>query len=387
MGHISDRTKFGMGRRRPYFLISSVLVGTAFYLLWSPPAGLTDWGLFAYLTATYLFAFTCWTMFSIPHNALGAELTMDYHERTVLTGVREAVGMVGVLVGSMAPVIFAQIFGGERKGYSYLSIFTGAMTTLFIVLCFFNTKENPEFRKRHSASMKEGLKVLISNRPFRMLVVALLIIYIGQSFIPLMTPYVAFYVVKTPWVIPCVVGVYSLGAAFSIFFWTRLSRRIGKKETLSYGLMLACGVFAVCVYFHEGVWLDWIFLAVWAGIGVGSFMALAPSMIADTVDLDELETGMRREGAYFGIWSVIEKAGIGITAFIALQTLDVVGYVPNEEQTVVVFWTIKGLFCFVPAICFASAFFLLRRYPITKQEHDRIRAEIEAKKASEIESI
>jgi GPH family glycoside/pentoside/hexuronide:cation symporter len=176
--------------------------------------------------------------------------------------------------------------------------------------------------------------------------------------------------------------VYCLGAAFSIFFWTRLSRRIGKKKTLSYGLMLGSCVFAVCVYFHEGVWLDWIFLAILAGIAMGSLMALAPSMIADTIDVDELETGMRREGAYFGIWSVIDKAGIGITAFIALQALDLVGYAPNEEQTVLVFWTIKGIFCFVPATCFASAFFLLRKYPITKQEHDRIRAEIEAKKAS-----
>lgn len=379
MGHISDATKFRMGRRRPYFLISAIPIAIAFYLLWSPPDALKDWGLFVYLTATYLLAFTCWTMFQIPHSALGAELTMDYHKRTVLTGAREGLGMVGLLVGSMAPVIFAQVFGGKQKGYSYLAIFTGAITAFLILLCFFNTKENPEFQKRNPASIKEGMKALSRNRPYRLLVITFLIAFIGQSFIPFMTPYLAKYVVMTPWVVPCIVGVYALGLAFSMFLWTRLSRRIGKKEALSLGFVFTSGVFAVCVYFHEGVWLDWIILATMAGAGVGSFAALAPSMIADTVDLDELETGKRMEGVYFGIWSIIEKAGFGITAFIALQALDLVGYVPNQEQTVQVFWTIKGLFCFVPAICFATAYILLRNYPITQEEHERIRTEIEAR--------
>lgn len=386
MGHLSDKTKLGMGRRRPYFLISAVPVGIAFYLLWSPPEALKDWGLFLYLTATYLFAFTCWTIFSIPHNALGAELTMDYHERTVLAGAREGLGMVGLLAGSIAPVVFAQAFGGERTGYSYLSVFTGVMTGLFILLCFFNTKENPEFRRRRTGSLKEGLKVLVENRPFCLLVAAFLMAFVGEAMIPLMTPYMAFYVIEEGWVIPCIVGVYALGAAFSIPFWTRLSRRKGKKETLSYGFILVVAVFVGGSYISEGDWLHWVFYATLAGVGVGDFMAIAPSMIADTVDLDELETGMRREGTYFGVWSVIQKAGVGITAFAALQALDLMGYVPNEEQTYPVYWTIKGLFCFGTASFFACAYLILRKYPVTREEHDHVRAEIEARNASSNEA-
>jgi len=386
MGHISDATKFRMGRRRPYFLISAIPIGIAFYLLWSPPDALKDWGLFLWLTATYLFAFTCWTMFSIPHSALGAELTMDHHERTILTGAKGVFGMAGVLIGSMAPVIFAAIYGGKREGYSYLAIFTGVMATLFILICFFNTRENPDFQKRHPVAMKEGLKAFVRNRPFRLLVLTLLLAYIGHAFIPFMTPYMADYVVQAPWVIPYIIITYALGGVVSSFFWIWLSRRIGKKGTISSGFILSSVVYAICLYYHEGVWLDWIFMATFAGAGQGCTFAIASSMIADSVDLDELETGRRREGAYFGIMSVIEKGGVGIAIFIALQTLDLAGYVPNEEQTVRVYWTIKCLFCFVPATCFAVAFFLLRKYPITKQEHERIRAEIEAKKASSDES-
>jgi Na+/melibiose symporter-like transporter len=65
MGYISDGTKSRMGRRRPYFLLSAIPVGIAFYYLWSPPGTLNDWGLFVYLTATYLIMYTFWTIFSL----------------------------------------------------------------------------------------------------------------------------------------------------------------------------------------------------------------------------------------------------------------------------------------------------------------------------------
>ena len=121
MGYVSDRTKSKMGRRRPYFLVSAIPVAIAYYLLWSPPEALQDRNLFIYLTATYLLTFTFWTIFSIPHNSLGAEMTMDYHERTTLTGVREALGVFGTLIGTLAPPILAGIYSSERSGYSVMA--------------------------------------------------------------------------------------------------------------------------------------------------------------------------------------------------------------------------------------------------------------------------
>ena len=103
-------------------------------------------------------------------------------------------------------------------------------------------------------------------------------------------------------------------------------------------------------------------------------------MMADVIDLDELETGRRREGAYFGIWFFVEKGALGITAIIGMITLSKMGYVPNQEQIPQVWWAMKFLYSILPAICFALCYFLLRGYPIDQKEHERIRAEIEAKK-------
>jgi GPH family glycoside/pentoside/hexuronide:cation symporter len=103
-------------------------------------------------------------------------------------------------------------------------------------------------------------------------------------------------------------------------------------------------------------------------------------MMADVIDLDELETGRRREGAYFGIWSFIDKSAVGVAVFLGMNALQLTGYQPNVAQPERVIWTIKVLYFILPAVCFAAGCYLLRRYPISQEEHGRIRAAIEAKR-------
>jgi GPH family glycoside/pentoside/hexuronide:cation symporter len=379
MGHVSDATRSRMGRRRPYFLISAIPVAIAYFYLWSPPDGLEDWGLFLHLTAAYLATYTFWTIFSIPHYALGAELTMDYHERTLLTGVREGLGFIGILVGTLAPPLFASLFGSETRGFSYLAGTTGGLTALFVFICFFTVKENPKSQTQTRIALGEGLKALYRNQPFRTLVIAFVVALVGNAFVPILILYIADYLVGAPRAAPYVIFTYILSAAVSILFWTRLSRRIGKKETWSRALILGSVVFALGTYIHEGTVVAWILMAVFAGFAYGCTIALAPSMMADVIDLDELRTGRRREGAYFGIWSFIDKSALGVAVFVGMQALDLAGYVPNQEQVPRVIWTLKTLYFILPACCFAASCYLLRYYPITQREHQRIRAEIEAK--------
>ncbi len=380
MGYVSDATKSRLGRRRPYFLVSAIPVAIAYFYLWSPPDGLKDWALFVHLTLAYLATYTFWTVFSIPHNSLGAELTMDYHERTRLTGVREALGLLGTLLGTVAPALFASRFGGEARGFSYMAATVGGLTAVFILICYFSVSENLAFQKQTRIAIGEGLKTLYRNRPFRTLVVAFVVALVGNAFVPLLFLYVAEYLVGLPKAAPYVIMTYILMAALSIVFWTRLSRRIGKKETWTRALILSSVTFALGTYLHEGTYVVWFLMAVFAGFGYGCTMALAPSMMADVIDMDELETGRRREGAHFGVWSFIDKSALGLAVFVGMYALQLMGYVPNQEQTPGVIWTLRILYCVVPAICFATSAYLLRYYPITFKEHGRIRRLIEEQK-------
>ncbi|MCP4690242.1 MAG: MFS transporter [Desulfobacterales bacterium] len=381
MGYFSDRTQSKLGRRRPYLLMAAIPIGIGYYFLWAPPQGLGGQGLFIYVTAVYLVTFTFWTMFSIPHTSLGAELTMDYHERTVLTGVREALGALGTLLGTAAPAIVGIFILNKQTVYSSVAAVVGCLTVVFILICFFNVKENPKFQKKHPLPFKESLAVMAGNRPFRVLVLLVMMCYVGYAFVPILTLYVGDYVVKVPKVASLVIITYLLFTVISIAFWAKLSKRIGKKKTLARGLLLSSVAFALTTYYHEGTWLAWIILAAATGTGYGCLLAIAPSMMADVVDLDELNTGKRREGAYFGVWHFIDKAAVGLTTFTGLQVLDMLGYVPNQEQSLSVIWGMKVLYCILPAICIGAGFIVLRYFPIDEQEHQRIRDEIEARNA------
>ena len=379
VGYLSDRTRSRLGRRRPFFLVSALPIAFLYFLLWSPRGVLAEQHPIVYVTILYLLCFTFWTLFTIPHSALAAELTMDHHERTVLTGAREAFGVVGSLVGLTVLPVAASAFNETRMGYSIAAAGIGALAMVLMFICFLNVRENPDFRQRGTVALREGIRVMIQNRPFRILTLCFAVCLGGMSFLPVLTLYVAEYMVKTPRVGPLIPIVFLLGASLSIIGWTRLSKRYGKKETVSATMIVMAVVYALSLYYHEGTWRIWIILAALAGTGYGCLVSIMPSMAADVVDLDELHTGKRREGAYFGIWHLIDKTAQGFALFLGLKLLGVLGYIPNQDQPLRVILGLKFLYSLLPAICCVAFYFLMRRYSIDEKEHARIRAEIEEK--------
>ena len=102
------------------------------------------------------------------------------------------------------------------------------------------------------------------------------------------------------------------------------------------------------------------------------------SMQADVIDHDELSTGKRREGAYFGLWSLVTKSAAAVTLFVALQILGAVGYVPNVEQTPEVMLAMRLLYSLFPGACYLVALLMFQRYPITQEVHEDIRSRLAA---------
>jgi GPH family glycoside/pentoside/hexuronide:cation symporter len=100
---------------------------------------------------------------------------------------------------------------------------------------------------------------------------------------------------------------------------------------------------------------------------------------ADVIDSDELETGRRREGAFVGVWSFVDKAAVGLAVFLGLQGLDAIGYEPNVEQNSDVIGGMKFLYCLLPAIFHLIALVILQRFPITPEVYAEIRARLDGR--------
>src|SRR5690606_6830085 len=99
-GSMSDSWRSRLGRRHPFMYATAIPLGVGFYLLFNPPVT-GDWPLFGWLLAMTVFCRGAMTLYHVPHSALGAELSQDYHERTVLVAIRHffgAVAFIGVFV-------------------------------------------------------------------------------------------------------------------------------------------------------------------------------------------------------------------------------------------------------------------------------------------------
>src|SRR5208337_515769 len=141
MGWISDHTHTRLGRRRPYMLIGAPLCGVAFFCLLNPPRSLTGGRAAIWFGATFILYFIFHTVYVLPHYALGAELTQNYHERSSLFAWRESFTILGTIVAAAAPGVMMQAFHmTERQVFFRLGIFFGVMLSVLYGLLVLNIK-------------------------------------------------------------------------------------------------------------------------------------------------------------------------------------------------------------------------------------------------------
>ena len=95
IGYASDHTRSKFGRSHPYMYAALLPVPLSFYLLWNPPSFSEDINLFIYLLVMTIFVRTSTTLFEIPNQSLGPEITRGYDERTKLMSIRYFFGWMG----------------------------------------------------------------------------------------------------------------------------------------------------------------------------------------------------------------------------------------------------------------------------------------------------
>ncbi len=381
MGHISDRTRTRWGRRRPYFLLSALPIWLLFYLIWSPSQSLSSNGLFVHLLICYLLLYTFWTMFNIPYYSLGMEITPEYHERSRLFGGRQAFGVTGIIIGTLVPVLFTRVAGSKLLGYSWMGAIVGGICAVLILITFFCVKERPESITSPAFPFIKGLGVTFRNRAFVVLLLVYLATLIGGSFIAPLAMYMAKYVIKVEWATQPAILTYMVVSLVSIPGWLYFAKKYGKVKTWTAAMLLATIGYALTYAVDEGMWWLWILCTLPVGATFGCTMMLGPSIQADVIDSDELETGTRREGAFIGVWSFVDKAAVGLAVFVGLQVLELIGYVPNVEQTETVKIGIKVLISFLPAsLSIVAAIIFKMFFPITPEVHAEIRSKLDARK-------
>ncbi|XDD43275.1 MFS transporter [Leptospira sp. WS60.C2] len=336
MGRISDHTHTRFGRRRPYILIGGVLLSISVLLLFSPPQISSQLGKFSYLLSVYLLVNTAMTIISVPHIALGGELSFERNERTSVFGWRLFFSNIGMLIGMIVPAAILQSLGDETMKENIITSRTvaGEIVSIVIlassVITFWVTKGKDNIRTDREKQLPffASFGSVLKNRMFLILLFAFVIATIGRTFNSAIALYYYEYRLglKESQVVINILLPFFLVLMLSIGFWVWISKRIGKKIPAFSGIF-GLGLLTVIVYplFPYGELRPPLIAAFFGGIFAGSILIM-DSILTDVVDYDEYKTGEKREGLYFGIWKMGVKFsqafGIAITGFL----LDIIGF-------------------------------------------------------------
>jgi Na+/melibiose symporter-like transporter len=376
VGYWSDRTRSRLGRRRSWLLGAGGPLGIAFAAVWSPPH-LAGHALELWMGLAMFLYYTSHSAAYVPHLALGAELTLAYHERSRLATGRGVFELFGMLLAASA---IAYLGGVEvpRAAGRQLAIAFGLTTLVLFALHVGFTREREAFQGRGALSPIAAGRDVLGNPHARILLLVFFFEMLSLSFLGVLFPFLAQYVGSR--LNPGVgMGVVMCVALLSVPVWLRLSRRFGKRTPWLIGIG-GKGIGFGLLYFigSEPGPLSLLPLAL-IGSGQACTAILPTSIKADVIDHDELETGERKEGAYFAAWNLASALASALAIGTSGFLLQWAGYQPNAaEQAQQAVEAIGVLLSALPFGLHALALVLLLRFQLGPREHERIRREIEA---------
>ena len=323
-----------------------------------------------WLLAAFFLYYTFDTVTSMPYYAMTPELTRDYDERTSLTTFRMIGGTVGYMAGAAFPPFIAGLFITEKIGWSMMGIMFGGFAALCLLITAFGVKQRKELEGPPSEMPAlRSILVCFKNRPFNFLIIQGM--FTGFSFMLVMS-YMAFFItyqMNMENKIPILMTMLLVTIGVFLFFWKWVTDKWAKGPTYALGLFIAFGATAASFLLpnQESIWIYVIVFI--AGFGFSAQWVLPWSIIPDVVEYDELMTGERREGIYYGVKGLIGKISDALGLFVGGWALKLFGFVPDIAQSDFSLLGIRLFFGPVPAIITFLSLPLLIWFPITRKTH------------------
>lgn len=396
VGTLSDRVNTRWGRRRPFLLFFALPFGLFFTLSFVIPPFPGEVGKAIYFIIIFLIFDTLYTLINVPYSALAPELSTDYDERSSLAGWRISASILATLVtGALftffAEDIFAPLFESLGPGYTITAAIWGIMLAIPPLLLFFTVRE-PTTHKPVTDPIRpwQTFKEVFANRPFRLAATIYLLSFAAVDVVLLIfVRYLIDYIRVDPGfenlLLGTLLGVALLSMPLTVF----LMHRLGKRTTYIVSMSYFTVILLLLGQVRPGGQYWILVAAVFCGLGYGAATAVPWAIVSDVVEADELTSGKRREGVYFGYLVFFRKLAGAFSAFLVSLILDQAGYLSSTTGTLPLpqpesaLQTMRFVVSVVPAVMFALAVLVAWRYPLTRKMYNNIRRQLEERQLKE----
>jgi len=320
-GYITDNTRSKRGRRIPYMRFTAPFLALTFILVWFAPPQAGQQTLFWWMLITMLLYDTCYTIIGLVYSALLPEVTESDAQRNGLQISSSLFAMLGTLLGFLIPDFVRPKTGESSLVPLYIAmIAVGVVSMILILITTFKVKERREFAiVDEPVPPLQAIKFTFTSKSFLILVAENFMAILMSSLILGSIFYLADYVLQWPAMqllaflfIPLIIGIP---------LTTLVRRWLGVVGAQQFLLVLA-GVGLIAIAFVPKYFIP-ICIAL-AGFGLAGPQTLSNVLFAQVADEDELRSGQRREGAFFGVNALITKpaqsVALWITPFILERT-------------------------------------------------------------------
>jgi GPH family glycoside/pentoside/hexuronide:cation symporter len=376
IGNWSDRTRTRWGRRKPFLLAGALMCALFSAAVWWTSPHWSEKLQFAYLLATSIGLWVGFAIYTIPSNALGYELSLDYNDRTRVMAVRALYcTLPGLVFGWTYWLVLRPGFGGEIPGVRIVSACVAVVILATGLAPIWLIQERFADRAAPKQPLWTAVREAIANRHFRCLVGLGLVAMLGNSIYGGLQIYVNIYQVcggdKT--LATKIAGATTMLATGFAFIFIPLLPGIGRKVGKKRGICLGAAGFLLHALLQPLLhnpsvpWLQLVnvILIAPANATFGTFIGAS---IPDICDLDELATGKRREATFGAVFLFLRKIEVSLTALLTGALLSLAGFEGGKTQQSLETLAKLRLFAFGPYIvCSAVLLMLAWRFPITKE--------------------
>ncbi|WP_425144966.1 MFS transporter [Deinococcus sp.] len=378
-GYLSDRTRSRWGRRIPYVRFAALPMLVSFALLFMAPfdGRSQPAALLAYLTVVWLLWDTCMASVSTGYLGLLPEMFQSYRERTDVALRMNLVQTVGLLIGLALPPFLAQ-----KLGWGLMATLFAAVSGVSLWAGLRGLYERPESQQPQSLPLLAALRATFANRSFLIVVAALTMRFLATGTLAAGMGFFITYSlgIRSGGLTSALLAAAFITAGLALWPWNRLiASRFDARTTL----MLAFGLLALAIMPLRFVQTLPAVIAttVLIGLALAGTILMGDVILSEVIDEDELKTGQRREGMYFGMSGLITNLGAALTSLMFGWVSRSYGYDPRlsvQPQSVA-----EGFRVFMtaaPVLGAALAALLLAFYPLHGSRLRDLRAQIAAKR-------
>ncbi len=381
-GYLSDSTRSKHGRRIPYMRYTAPFLAATFALVWFAPQHAGDFSLFLWMLVSMVLYDGCYTMIGLVYSSLLPEVSESDTQRNHLQISSSLFGLLGTLLGFLIPDFFRPK-AGEALSFFPLQIamiVVGVTGMLLIIATTFKVKERLEFSQVDKPlKLKDQIRFTFTSKSFLVLVSQNFMSILVSSLVTGSLFYLADYVLQMNTIVLLAFIFVPLIGGVPITNLIRSRMGVVQAQQL---LLVIAGVGLVSLTFVPDVLIP-VCLAL-AGFGLSGPQTLTNVLFAEVADEDELRSGVRREGAFFGVNALITKPAQSLALALPPIILEATHFVTRQANNNVIFldqpagalFGIKVFIGLIPGIAMFLGALILFLFPLRGSRLVKIQQEV-----------